>query len=62
MVRPPTVPALASLFQGTAIVSLEIGRMIDDAQSHSAGGFKAELVLAVALGLIVIAMTVYFAL
>lgn len=36
--------------------------MIDDQQSHSAGGIKAELVLAVVLGLIVMSMTAYFAL
>nr|QDF42230.1 DUF202 domain-containing protein [Bradyrhizobium symbiodeficiens] len=41
---------------------IRIGRMIDDAQSHSAAGIKAELVLAVVLGLVVTAMTVYFAL
>ncbi|QIP04384.2 YidH family protein [Bradyrhizobium symbiodeficiens] len=41
---------------------IRIGRMIDDAQSHSAVGIKAELVLAVVLGLVVTAMTVYFAL
>jgi len=53
---------------GIAIILISLfrfirtGRMIDDAQSHSASGIKAELVLAVALGVIVIAMTVYFAL
>jgi putative membrane protein len=38
------------------------GRMIDDEQSHPAGGIKVELVLAVVLGLIVMSMTAYFAL
>jgi hypothetical protein len=36
--------------------------MIDDQQSHTAGGFKVELVVAVALGPIVMSMTAYFAL
>lgn len=59
---------LALIVIGIAIILISLfrfittSRMIDDAQSHSAGGIKAELVLAVALGLIVIAMTVYFAL
>jgi putative membrane protein len=53
---------------GIAIILISLyrfirtSRMIDDAEPHPAGGIKAELVLAVALGLIVIAMTVYFAL
>jgi putative membrane protein len=41
---------------------VKTGRMIDDEQSHPAGGIKVELVLAVVLGLIVMSMTVYFAL
>jgi putative membrane protein len=41
---------------------VKTGRMIDDAQSHSAGGIKVELVLAVVLGLIVMSMAAYFAL
>ena len=59
---------LALIVIGIALILISLyrfvrtARMIDDAQSHSAGGIKAELVLAVALGLIVIAMTVYFAL
>jgi hypothetical protein len=35
--------------------------MIDDQQSHTAAGIKTELPLAVVLGLIVMSMTVYFA-
>lgn len=59
---------LALIVIGIALILISLfrfirtGRMIDDAQSHSASGIKAELVLAVVLGLIVIAMTVYFAL
>ena len=59
---------LALIAIGMAIILISLfrfvktGRMIDDAQSHSAGGIKAELVLAVALGLMVMSMTVYFAL
>jgi putative membrane protein len=41
---------------------IKTGRMIDDEQSHPAGGIKVELVLAVVLGLIVMSMTAYFAL
>ena len=37
-------------------------RMIDDQQSHSAGGIKVEFVLAMVLGLVVLSMTAYFAL
>ena len=53
---------------GLAVVLLPLdrfvrtGRMIDDATSHSAGGFRAELALAVSLALIVISMATYFAL
>lgn len=51
---------------GMAIIVLSLfvrtSRMIDDERSHTAGGYKAELVLAVVLGLIVMSMTVYFAL
>jgi uncharacterized protein (UPF0333 family) len=36
--------------------------MIDDQQSHSAGGIKVEFVLAMVLGLVVLSMTAYFAL
>lgn len=59
---------LALIVIGIAIILISLyrfirtGRMIDDDQPHSASGIKAELVLAVALGVIVIAMTVYFAL
>jgi len=59
---------LALIAIGIAIIVISLfrfirtGRMIDDAQSHSASGIKTELVLAVVLGLIVTAMTVYFAL
>jgi putative membrane protein len=37
-------------------------RMIDDQQSHLAGGIKVEFVLAMVLGLIVLSMTAYFSL
>jgi inner membrane protein YidH len=58
---------LALIVIGMAIILVSLlrfvrtGRMIDDAQSHSAGGIKVELVLAVVLGLMVMSMTVYFA-
>src|SRR5579862_9359264 len=53
---------------GMAIIVLSLVRfiktdeMIDDAGSHSAGGFRAELALAVSLALIVMSMAAYFAL
>jgi putative membrane protein len=59
---------LVLIFIGMAVIILSLvrfvrtSRMIDDQQSHSAGGIKAELVLAVVLGLIVMSMTAYFAL
>ncbi|MFT4119627.1 YidH family protein [Bradyrhizobium sp.] len=59
---------LVLILIGIAIIVIALfrfvrtGRMIDDARSHSGGGIKAELVLAVVLGLVVMAMTVYFAL
>jgi putative membrane protein len=59
---------LALIVIGMAIILVSLlrfvktGRMIDDAQSHPAGGIKVELVLAVVLGLMVMSMTVYFAL
>jgi putative membrane protein len=54
---------LALIVIGMAIIVLSLfrftrtSRMIDDQQSHSAGGIRVELVLAVVLGLIVMAMT-----
>ena len=59
---------LALIVIGMAIIVLSLfrfvktSRMIDDQKSHSAGGIKVELVLAVVLGLIVMSMTAYFAL
>ena len=59
---------LALIVIGMAIIVLSLfrfvrtSRMIDDQQSHTAGGIKVELVLAVVLGLIVMSMTAYFAL
>ena len=59
---------LALIVIGMAIIILSLfrfvrtSRMIDDQQSHSAGGIKIELVLAVVLGLIVMSLTTYFAL
>jgi putative membrane protein len=59
---------LALIVIGMAIIILSLfrfvrtSRMIDDQQSHSAGGIRVELVLAVILGLIVMSMTAYFAL
>jgi putative membrane protein len=41
---------------------IRTSRMIDDHEQHSAAGFRAELVLAIVLALIVLSMTVYFAL
>jgi putative membrane protein len=58
--------ALISIGMAIILISLlrfvKTSRMIDDAQLHSAGGIKVEVVLAVVLGLIVMSMTVYFAL
>ncbi len=48
---------LVSLFR-----FVKTGRMIDDAEPHSAGGVKAELALAIVLGLMVMSMAAYFAL
>jgi putative membrane protein len=59
---------LALIVFGMAIIILSLvrfsrtSRMIDDQQSHTAGGIKVELVLAVVFGLIVMSMTAYFAL
>ena len=59
---------LALIVIGIAVIVISLfrfvktGQMIDDAQSHAAGGIKVEVVLAVVLGLIAISMTVYFAL
>jgi len=59
---------LALIVIGIAIIVISLlrfirtGRLIDDPQPHAAAGIKTELVLAVVLGLIVTAMTVYFAL
>ena len=59
---------LALIAIGMAIIILALfrfvrtSRMIDDQQSHTAGGIKVELVLAVVLGLIVMSMTAYFSL
>jgi putative membrane protein len=59
---------LALILIGMALILVSLfrfvktGRMIDDARSYPAGGIKLELVLAVVLGLIVMSMTVYFAL
>lgn len=59
---------LALIVIGMAIIILSLfrfvrtSRMIDDEQSHTAGNIKVELALAVVLGLIVMSMTVYFAL
>lgn len=58
---------LALIIIGIAIITVSLfrfvrtSRMIDDRQSHSASGIKTELVLAVVLGLMVLSMTVYFA-
>jgi inner membrane protein YidH len=59
---------LALILIGMAIIVLSLwrfiktSRMIDDPRSHSAGGIKVELVLAVVLGLMVMSITAYFAL
>jgi len=56
------------IFFGMLIIVLSLvrfirtSRMIDDQESHSAGGIRAELVLAVVLALIVMSMVTYFAL
>jgi putative membrane protein len=58
---------LALIVMGMAIIVISLfrfirtSRMIDDRQSHTAGSIKTELALAVILGLIVMSMTVYFA-
>ena len=58
----------ALILIGMAIIVLSFARfvrtsrMIDDQQSHSAGGIKVEFVLAMVLGLIVLSMTAYFSL
>jgi putative membrane protein len=59
---------LVLILVGMAIIVLSLwrfvrtSRMIDDQQSHQAGGIKVELILAVVLGLMVMSITVYFAL
>ena len=59
---------LVLIFIGIVVIVLALlrfirtSRMIDDQQAHSAGGVRAELVLAVVLALIVLSMTAYFAL
>jgi len=58
----------ALILIGMAIIVLSFvrfvrtSRMIDDQQSHSAGGIKVEFALAMVLGLVVLSMTAYFAL
>lgn len=53
---------------GMAVIVLSLfrfvrtSRMIDDEQSHPGGGIRAELVLAVVLGLLVMSITVYLSL
>ena len=53
---------------GLAVIALALvrfvrtSRMIDDQETHSAGGLRAGLVLAVVLALVVLSMTAYFAL
>lgn len=59
---------LVLILIGMAIIILSLvrfvktSRLIDDQRSHSAGGTRAELVLAVVLALIVTSMAGYFAL
>ena len=59
---------LVLIFIGIVIIALALfrfirtSRMIDDQQSHSASGIRAELVLGVVLVLIVTSMVAYFAL
>src|SRR5579872_4155627 len=54
---------LAVIVVGMAIIVLSLyrfvktSRMIDDQQSHSAGGIRVELALALVLGLIVMSIT-----
>ncbi len=58
----------ALILIGMAIIVLSLvrfvktSRMIDDQQSHPAGGIKVEFVLAVILGFVVLSMAAYFAL
>ena len=58
----------ALILIGMALIALSLvrfvrtGRMIDDQQSHSAGGVKVEFVLAVVLGFVMLSTAVYFAL
>ena len=58
----------ALILIGMALIALSLvrfvrtGRMIDDQQSHSAGGVKVEFVLAVVLGFVVLSTALYFAL
>jgi putative membrane protein len=59
---------LALILVGAAIILVSLirfirtSRLIDDQQSHSAQGIRAELVLSVVLTLIVTTMVAYFAL
>jgi putative membrane protein len=59
---------LVLILIGMAVIVLSLvrfirtSRLIDDQRSHSAGGIRAELVLAVVLALVVMSMTAYFAL
>ena len=59
---------LALILVGMTIIVLSLfrfvrtSRMIDDQLSHTGGGVKVELVLAIVLGLIVMSMAAYFAL
>ena len=58
----------ALILIGMAIIVLSLARfvrtsrMIDDQQSHRAGGIKVEFVLAMILGFVVLSMAAYFAL
>jgi len=59
---------LVLILFGMAIIMLSLvrfirtSRWIDDQRSHAAGGIRAELAVSVILALIVMTMTVYFAL
>jgi putative membrane protein len=59
---------LALILIGMAIIVLSLvrfvrtSRMIDDQQSHAAGGIKVEFVLAMILGFVVLSMAAYFSL
>jgi putative membrane protein len=59
---------LGLIIIGMAVIILSLvrfirtSRLIDDQQLHSAGSIRAELALAVVLALIVMSMTIYFAL